>query len=173
MRAFERKKNNTNDSIRATAITAQDRIWIETHYVGFRASQWASHTSNVFPVKLQQIGNRKFRKPSVKLFQNNLATSAESLNDVNNFDSEMNSTDGLLCSLTVAETDMVLQDITQFENQHQANICHKVTPLFRKPNTRKFTILEMKNRLFHVYIFLLLPMTRQTFDFDWQFILHC
>jgi hypothetical protein len=47
-------------------------------------------------------------------------TSGESVNDVNNFDSVMDSTDDLLPSLSVAETEMVLQDINNLENRHQA-----------------------------------------------------
>jgi|JYMV01.1.fsa_nt_gi hypothetical protein len=73
-------------------------------------------------------------------------TSGESVNDVNNFDSVMDSTDDLLPSLSVAETEMVLQDIKNLENRHQA-FKSLVIPLSRQPSETKFTILEMKNRL--------------------------
>ena len=73
-------------------------------------------------------------------------TSGESVNDVNNFDSVMDSTDDLLPSLSVAETEMVLQDINNLENRHQA-FKSLVIPLSRQPSETKFTILEMKNRL--------------------------
>lgn len=68
------------------------------------------------------------------------------MNDVNNFDSVMDSTDDLLPSLSVAETEMVLQDINNLENRHQA-FKSLVIPLSRQPSETKFTILEMKNRL--------------------------
>jgi hypothetical protein len=73
-------------------------------------------------------------------------TSGESVNDVNNFDSVMDSTDDLLPSLSVAEREMVLQDIKNLENRHQA-FKSLVIPLSRQPSETKFTILEMKNRL--------------------------
>ena len=73
-------------------------------------------------------------------------TSGESVNDVNNFDSVMDSTDDLLPNLSVAETEMVLQDINNLENRHQA-FKSLVIPLSRQPSETKFTILEMKNRL--------------------------
>jgi hypothetical protein len=73
-------------------------------------------------------------------------TSGESVNDVNNFDSVMDSIDDLLPSLSVAETEMVLQDIKNLENRHQA-FKSLVIPLSRQPSETKFTILEMKNRL--------------------------
>ena len=73
-------------------------------------------------------------------------TSGESVNDVNNFDSVMDSTDDLLPSLSVAETEMVLHDIKNLENRHQA-FKSLVIPLSRQPSETKFTILEMKNRL--------------------------
>ena len=73
-------------------------------------------------------------------------TSGESVNDVNNFDSVMDSTDDLLPSLSVAETEMVLQDIKNLENRHQA-FKSLVIPLSRQPSETKFTILEIKNRL--------------------------
>lgn len=68
------------------------------------------------------------------------------MNDVNYFDSVMDSTDDLLPSLSVAETEMVLQDIKNLENRHQA-FKSLVIPLSRQPSETKFTILEMKNRL--------------------------
>jgi hypothetical protein len=73
-------------------------------------------------------------------------TSGESVNDVNNFDSVMDSTDDLLPSLSVAETEMVLQDIKNLENRHQA-FKSLVIPLSRQPSETKFTILVRKNRL--------------------------
>lgn len=68
------------------------------------------------------------------------------MNYVNYFDSVMDSTDDLLPSLSVAETEMVLQDIKNLENRHQA-FKSLVIPLSRQPSETKFTILEMKNRL--------------------------